>query len=113
MSSRIPQTQLTITVEGLAKTFGRERILRNFDHEFSANSSTAITGSNGSGKSTLLKLLSGMVVPDKGQINYFIDHQKVATEDVFRCISFCAPAQQLIEEFSLREMLRFHLKFCH
>ncbi|MEL7148905.1 MAG: ABC transporter ATP-binding protein [Bacteroidota bacterium] len=111
MSEKFPSNQLSIQVTGLAKVFGRERIVRDFSYEFLPGSSTAITGANGSGKSTLLKLLSNIVIPDKGKITYLNHSQPVAPEEIFRYISFCAPAQELIEEFSLKEMLDFHLKF--
>ena len=105
------QRQVNIKIEALGKVFGRERIIRNFSYEFTHGSSTAITGSNGSGKSTLLKLLAGIIIADKGKITYFIEDSPIAAEELFRYISFCAPAQHLIEEFTLAEMLSFHLKF--
>ncbi|MEL6556792.1 MAG: ABC transporter ATP-binding protein [Bacteroidota bacterium] len=100
-----------ITVEDLTKTFNKELIVRNFSYQFSTGTTTAITGSNGSGKSTLLKLLSGIIVPNKGKITY--EHQKklIPDEKWFRHISFCSPAQELIEEFTLKEIVDFHLRF--
>jgi len=42
--------------------------LKNFDLTIKKNERIAILGPNGSGKSTLLKMLSGIYLPDKGEI---------------------------------------------
>jgi len=101
----------SIKVEGLTKTFNREVIVRNFNFNFDPGSSIAITGSNGSGKSTLLKLLAGIILPNKGKITYYNDDRVIAEDQWYWHISFCSPAQELIEEFTLEEMIDFHLKF--
>ncbi|MGB3465287.1 MAG: ATP-binding cassette domain-containing protein [Cyclobacteriaceae bacterium] len=100
-----------IRVENLSKTYNREIILKEFSHHFSTGRPTAITGSNGSGKSTLLKLIAGVILPNRGQINFFQNQEVIKEEKVFRHLTFCSPAQELVEEFTLQEMLDFHLKF--
>ena len=111
MPTLAEQGQISIHIQGLSKVYGRERIVKDFSYQFEALSNTAVTGANGSGKSTLLKLLAGMVVADSGEISYKGTTQEIAPEHIYRQISYCAPAQSLIEEFTLKEMLAFHLKF--
>lgn len=111
MAINIPERNIQIKVENLTKTFNKEIIVRNFSFDFSVNKSTAITGSNGSGKSTLLKLISGIILPNKGTITFYKGENKIPEEKWFQHISFCSPAQELIQEFTLTEMIDFHLRF--
>lgn len=100
-----------IKVKNLSKTFNREIILKDFSYSFKSGQPTAITGSNGSGKSTLLKLIAGLIVPNKGEISFLQNDTVIPEEKRYLQIGFCSPAQELIEEFTLSEMLDFHLRF--
>jgi ABC-type multidrug transport system ATPase subunit len=102
---------MQVVLKDVKKKFIREWIIPDFSHVFEPNSATAIIGANGSGKSTLLKLISGMVPPTKGSITYSIQNNEILLEDSFHHFSMAAPYQQLIEEFTLEEFLRFHLNF--
>lgn len=102
---------MQVVLKDVKKKFIREWIIPEFSHVFEPNSSTAIIGANGSGKSTLLKLISGMIPPTKGNINYFEENNEILLEDSFRHFSMAAPYQQLIEEFTLAELLKFHRNF--
>lgn len=68
----------------------------------------SITGHNGSGKSTLLQIISGFTTASEGQINY-----NETADDLQVDFSFVAPYQNIIEEFTLIEHLRFHARFKH
>src|ERR1700716_4123697 len=57
-----------LTVEGLSKSFGGVRALRDVSLSLRAGESRAICGENGAGKSTLVKLLMGIFTPDAGSI---------------------------------------------
>ena len=50
---------------------GDTDIIRNFDHDFSPGSVTAVIGPTGSGKSTLLRLMLGLVEPESGRAEYY------------------------------------------
>ncbi len=75
------------------------------------NGSYAILGSNGSGKSTLLKVLAGYVDPSEGSIGYSHQSEEISNEGLFRYISLSAPYLSLIDQFSLEEMVKYHVKF--
>jgi ABC-type multidrug transport system ATPase subunit len=102
---------LTIELLNIAKKFSNQWILKNFNYHFEASRQYAILGRNGSGKSSLLKIIGGLLTPDKGKIVVFDNHSEIASEAAALQTNFCAPYQQIIEEFTLHEMLEFHAKF--
>ncbi len=102
---------MKITAKNITKRFENEWIVKDFSYSFTPGSKTAIVGNNGSGKSTLLKVLTGLMLPNKGAVIYERDEKVIAPEEAVPYLSFCSPAQELIEEFSLLELLKFHFKF--
>ena len=103
---------MNITLQDLGRRYNREWIFRHIDYTFSFGKKYAILGPNGSGKSTLLKVLSGSLTPSEGQIVYQNqDQSEIAVEDIHQELTIAAPYVELIEEFTLREMLEFHFKF--
>lgn len=102
---------MKILAEGISKKFGQHPIFKNVNLEFENQNRYALLGSNGSGKSTLLRILATIQSPSKGIISYSNNGEIIAAENVFRCLSFCAPAMALIEEMTLSEMLTFHFSF--
>lgn len=70
----------------------------------------AIMGPNGSGKSTLMKILSGHLTPSEGEIQFTAEGKVIDPNKVYRYISYAAPYIELIEEFTLIELLKFHQK---
>jgi ABC-type multidrug transport system ATPase subunit len=100
-----------ITLQNIGRRFNRDWIFRGINHTFSSARIYAILGPNGSGKSTLFQVLNGSLAPSAGQINYFFEDRAVAIEEVYQHLSLAAPYLELIEEFSLNEMIDFHFKF--
>jgi ABC-type multidrug transport system ATPase subunit len=102
---------MEITLNKLGKRFNRHWIFRNVQATFEAGKAYAITGPNGSGKSTLLQLIGGVVEKSEGEISFDHNGQAIDAEDHFKYLSICAPYQELIEELTLLEFLRFHRQF--
>lgn len=103
-------TPFTITVNDLAKRFNREWIFRRLSYRFEAGVTYAVTGPNGSGKSTLLQVLWGQIPQTSGTIQYIKNDAAIAIDESFRHISIATPYMDLIEEFTLEEMVRFHFQ---
>ena len=57
-----------LTGHGLTKSYGSTHALAGVDLQIHPGESVAIMGPSGSGKTTLLHVLSGIIVPDDGQI---------------------------------------------
>jgi len=60
--------QLVITAEGVEKSWGEQRILRNFSTRIIKGDRIGIVGANGAGKTTLLNILIGKAPPDEGSV---------------------------------------------
>ena len=102
---------MKIILQNIGRRFNREWIFRNIDYDFALGESYAILGPNGSGKSTLLSVLNGSLSPSAGTISYLSADKSIEAEQIFNQLSLAAPYLELIEEFTLAEMIAFHFKF--
>lgn len=104
---------MQIEVQELSKRFHREWIFRNVNFTFAGDEAYVFTGPNGSGKSTLMLTLTGLLPSTKGNIIYKKDDQIIADEKFYQHQSVVAPYMEVVEEFTLRELLDFHFSFKH
>ncbi len=102
---------MKIVAHQLGKRFNREWIVRNFSYQFESQKTYAIVGPNGSGKSTLLQILWGQLPKSSGEISYLVNEHTLEVEEVFKKISIATPYMDLIDEFTLQEMVAFHFQF--
>jgi len=76
-----------LTVRGLQKSFGDNRVLASIDVDLDAGSVLALIGPSGSGKTTLLRCLNGLELADAGTIDMGELHldfaSPVAKKDLF------------------------------
>jgi fructose transport system ATP-binding protein len=108
--ARIP----ILRAHGLTKRYGHVTALDGADFEVYAGEILAVIGDNGAGKSTLIKILSGAVIPDKGELylngqpvhfNSPIDARKAGIETVYQNLAV-APALTITENLFLGRELR-------
>ncbi len=102
---------MDILTENLGKKFRNEWIFKAVNLHFKQGEVYTFTGSNGSGKSTLLQVLSGYMPASEGTIQYSLQGEKISPDDIFKHIVIAAPYLELIEEFTLTELLAFHTQF--
>lgn len=57
-----------LSLSGITKSFGSEKVLDGISLEVSKNELVAVLGFSGAGKSTLLRLIAGFEKPDQGEI---------------------------------------------
>ncbi|QFY60481.1 sugar ABC transporter ATP-binding protein [Rhizobium grahamii] len=62
------RTQPFLRIDGVRKSFGPVRVLRDISFSLQSGEVLALLGENGAGKSTLKNILSGLVTPDEGTI---------------------------------------------
>ena len=101
---------MKITLNNVGRRFNKEWIFRNLTTEFTSGNSYAILGPNGSGKSTLLSVLTGSLSPSEGEIS-FSAVKEIPVEYIYQQISLAAPYLELVETFTLTEIIDFHFKF--
>lgn len=74
------QSGVSIQVQGLRKSFGRQEVLKGLDFDVEPGEVFVIMGPSGSGKSVLLRHIIGLEPPDDGQI--LINGESIQTDEV-------------------------------
>jgi branched-chain amino acid transport system ATP-binding protein len=59
-----------LLAEGIAKSFGTNRVLRGITLAVGRGEVVGLFGPNGSGKTTLANIISGLILPDRGRIRF-------------------------------------------
>ena len=65
-----PSGKSVLEIEGIAKSFGDNKVLENVSLAVERGDRIAIIGPNGIGKSTLLKILTGQLEADAGEVEW-------------------------------------------
>ncbi len=102
---------MQLSIQNLGKKFISEWIFRRVNFDFKVGESYTLVGPNGSGKSTLMQLLMGSMPPTEGTIQYLKTEKELDVDGWYKEQVLAAPYLELIEEFTLRELLDFHQKF--
>ncbi|MDZ4708628.1 MAG: ATP-binding cassette domain-containing protein [Saprospiraceae bacterium] len=102
---------MEIEIDQISKRFQHGWVFKNLSHQFKSDGMYGIAGRNGSGKSTFLKIISGLLTPTSGTIRYANTTHTVLRETIYQYINIAAPYIDLIEEFTLEEMVQFHMQF--
>jgi ABC-type multidrug transport system ATPase subunit len=102
---------VNISLQNLGKRYRFEWIFKDLTIELQEGQGYAILGSNGSGKSTLMQVLSGYLSASRGKITYSENSKVIEHGKAYEALSFAAPYIDLIEEFTLQEVIDFHWNF--
>lgn len=70
-----------VQTHNLSKSFGKHEVLKHIDFTLPRGVIYGICGSNGIGKSVFLRILSGLILPDRGEVLVF--GKKVGKETEF------------------------------
>jgi len=102
---------MKIDLAKLGKRYNYEWIFRALDYQFTTGTAYAILGHNGSGKSTLLNIISGYLSPTEGSVAHSYQNRPLTPDNLYRYLAFTAPYLELIEEFTLQELVQYHVRF--
>lgn len=92
-----------IIAKDLVKRFDEKEALKNISLEITDGSVYGLVGSNGSGKSTLLRLISGVYMPDSGEIG--IDGIGTFNNPILKSqIAFLGDTPYFLPQSDLKEM---------
>ena len=75
-----------IEIKNISFSYSKKNIFKNTTLTINKGDYIGILGESGSGKSTLLKIISGLLIPSKGDL--FIDQQKINFEELSNYISY-------------------------
>jgi len=98
----------TLRVEGLTKRYGARTALDAVSLTLERASFAVLLGPNGAGKSTLFQLLTGLFVPDAGEIEVAGHSMREAATRALRHIGVVFQQMSLDLDLSVRANLRFH-----
>ncbi len=89
-----PEGAPFLSLQGISKSFGGVKALRDVDFQVSAGQIHCIAGENGAGKSTLIKTIMGVLRPDQGTM--LVDGEAVEVESpaAARSLGFAAVHQE-------------------
>jgi heme ABC exporter ATP-binding subunit CcmA len=100
---------VSLSVSNLSKSFGSLKVFSNLEFSASSGEILIVAGPNGSGKSTLLKILSGLLTPSFGQVEYRSENGTITKERRREFLWMVAPDLSFYEELSATENLEFFL----
>ncbi|MDD3738923.1 MAG: ABC transporter ATP-binding protein [Lentimicrobiaceae bacterium] len=102
---------MKVILKNIAKKYESQWVFKNINVEICSEQKYAILGTNGSGKSTLLRIISSYMLPTLGEVIYHSDNSIIAHDQVHKYVNYAAPYINFVEEFSVKEFLRFHKQF--
>ncbi|MCB0608373.1 MAG: ATP-binding cassette domain-containing protein [Lewinellaceae bacterium] len=103
-----------ISIRGLSKTFGTNRVLDHFDLVLHRGENLAVLGKSGSGKSVLIKCIIGLIRPDEGNIEVLgqnmLNLNREELDDIRVKIGFLFQSNALYDSMTVRDNLEFPLR---
>lgn len=99
---------MQLELSNIGKHFAYRWVFKNISFKLEQGQSLAITGPNGIGKSTLLKIIASYMEASEGTISYKVNDRIIEPSEVYRHLSYAAPYVDLINEYSLAELVDFY-----
>lgn len=93
-----------VRLEGLHKTYGSVRAVNGVDLTIAPGEIVAVLGPNGAGKSTTTEMITGITVPDSGQVEVFGRDPRDAVQHGL--VGVMLQAGALLHDASVRDVLR-------
>lgn len=106
--------QPIINIEHLAKSFGSNVVLKDFNLTINKGENIVVMGKSGIGKTVLIKCLIGLIKPDGGIIHVFgeniatLNHEQL--DDMRMRMGFVFQSSALYDSMTVRQNLEFPLR---
>ncbi len=100
-----------LTIKNLSKSFGKKKVLENFNLIVEKGKVYGLLGINGEGKTTLIRMIMGVIPPDNGEI--FFKNKKISFRDdsYKKEIGFIAEESIFYSWMTIKELLSFNASF--
>jgi len=102
---------LLLSVRGLAKSYGRTRVLAGLDLDLGPGEMLGLVGPNGVGKTTLLRCLLGLAFPERGSV--VLEGRDALADPVWTRgrVGYLPGETSLYPQMTGKEALDFGLRF--
>jgi ABC transport system ATP-binding/permease protein len=111
------KTKTVIAAEGVCKSFGERKIIKDFTLRIQRGDRIGIVGANGTGKTTLIRMLTGELAPDEGKITLsktltgiIIDQQRKLMSPEKKVRDVLAEGSDWIDVRGVRKHVQGYLK---
>lgn len=109
-----PDSNIVLEIEHLFKSFGKNKVLEDFNLNLHSGENVVVLGKSGSGKSVLIKCIIGLLKADSGSIKIFGEEVTFLTNsklDQIRArVGFLFQSNALYDSMTVRENLEFPLR---
>jgi ABC-2 type transport system ATP-binding protein len=99
--------EIAIEVEGLTKSFGGRKVVRDLSMQVRRGEIYGFLGPNGSGKTTTLRMLCGLLTPDEGRGTCLGYDIRTQADEIKRRVGYMTQRFSLYQDLSVRENLEF------
>ncbi|MGA7487013.1 MAG: ABC transporter ATP-binding protein [Xanthobacteraceae bacterium] len=103
----MPAPEIAIEVEGLTKSFGGRKVVRNLSMRVKRGEIYGFLGPNGSGKTTTIRMLCGLLTPDEGRGTCLGYDIRTEADEIKQHVGYMTQRFSLYQDLSVRENLEF------
>ncbi|OFZ49703.1 MAG: hypothetical protein A2381_05735 [Bdellovibrionales bacterium RIFOXYB1_FULL_37_110] len=96
-----------IDISNLKKTFKEKIALDSINITFEPGHMHGIIGPEGAGKTTLFRMITGLLSPESGSINFINGNEIIERKNIKKHIAYMPERQSLYPDLSIEEHLRF------
>jgi ABC-2 type transport system ATP-binding protein len=102
-----PPPDIAIEVDGLTKSFGGRKVVRDLSMRVKRGEIYGFLGPNGSGKTTTIRMLCGLLTPDEGRGTCLGYDIRSEADEIKRHVGYMTQRFSLYQDLSVRENLEF------
>ena len=107
MTDAAPPPDIALEVDGLTKSFGGRKVVRNLSMRVKRGEIYGFLGPNGSGKTTTIRMLCGLLTPDEGRGTCLGYDIRTDADEIKRHVGYMTQRFSLYQDLSVRENLEF------
>lgn len=104
-------SEAAIVIDRIAKSFGREQVLKDVSLSIPAGQTLALLGRNGAGKSTTIRILLGLIPADSGTVRLGGNDPSENSIKVLSQVGYLAEDQTMYPWMTPIELCRFLAPF--